>query len=137
MAEPNDRPKQFMNPELAGASLPRRWAVYGLSAHENVDSNARIIVEVNNRGNVPENASTPSDLAERLDLDKELASVAGFADRALTALKKLEPGEVEISFGVELGGKVGIPLITSGEAKANLKVTLKWKNGAKPETPSG
>ena len=41
---------------------------------------------------------------------------------------RVKPGEVEIEFGIELGGEMGIPLVTRGEAKANFKVTLKWKD---------
>ena len=52
--------------------------------------------------------------------------MAALAKTAVDALRKLNPGAVEIEFGVELGGSVSIPLITKGEAKANLKITVKW-----------
>jgi len=120
-----DDPPQFLRTGVPD-SAPRRWAVYRLATADAARPEATIVVEVTGRGNAPENAASPEDLIERLDLDQELRSVVAFADKAFSALKVLRPSELGVEFGVELGGKLGIPLVTMGEAKANLKVTLKW-----------
>jgi hypothetical protein len=85
-------------------------------------------------GNVPKNASSLRDVAARLDLESELKVVAAVAEAVLDRLRALQPGAVEIEFGVELGGEMGIPLVTKGEAKANFKVTLKWSAEGKAAT---
>ena len=41
------------------------------------------------------------------------------------------PEEVKLEFGIEVGGKAGIPFVTEGSAKANFKVTVTWKTFAK------
>jgi|GEM_PF-3292587 hypothetical protein len=92
-----------------------------------------IMVEgIEGTGNVPRNATSFTQMAaDKLDLEKQLSAAAGMARTAIDAMRKLTPGEVEIEFGVELGGETGIPLITKGEAKANFKITLKWKESAR------
>jgi NTP-dependent ternary system trypsin peptidase co-occuring protein len=61
------------------------------------------------------------------DLQQDLEVVAAVASTMLEILKKIRPSELALEFGVELGGKFGIPLLTEGSAKANLKVQLKWQ----------
>ena len=73
----------------------------------------------------PRDASFAPDV-ELPDLEPELDRISSFAHLVLDKLRGAKPGSVQIEFGVELGGKVGIPLVTQGEAKANLKVILKW-----------
>jgi hypothetical protein len=107
-------------------------AIYRLARTDADGKPIKIAVEcVSGGGNVPRNATSFRSLQKEIDLDGEFESVVGMADSVLTALKKLRPGEVEVEFGVELGGEMGIPLVTKGEAKANFKVTLKWKNSEK------
>ena len=60
------------------------------------------------------------------DLEGELEPVAAMAKAVLASVQGVAPGKVAIEFGVELGGKVGIPMVTEGTAKAHLKVTLTW-----------
>ena len=56
-----------------------------------------------------------------------LASISSLSQAVIGALKSAKPQEVAVSFGVELGGELGIPLVTKGSAKANFNITLKWK----------
>jgi hypothetical protein len=46
-----------------------------------------------------------------------------------SALEKVsKPKEVELEFGVKVGGKAGIPFVTEGSGEANFKITVKWDN---------
>ena len=83
-------------------------------------------------GNVPRDAASLRDVAADLDIERELAAITAVAETLVGRLKVLTPGTIEIEFGVELGGEIGIPLITKGEAKANFKITLKWNHGSQP-----
>jgi hypothetical protein len=38
----------------------------------------------------------------------------------------VKPTEVELTFGVTLGGEAGIPFVAKGTAEANVAITLKW-----------
>ena len=80
---------------------------------------------------MPRNATSFLEPFKDLDIKEEFNAVAAVAESILDSLKALRPGGVEIEFGVELGGGLGIPLVTHGEAKANFKVTLKWMNQEK------
>jgi hypothetical protein len=47
--------------------------------------------------------------------------------RALTkAAEAVRPDEVEVTFGVTVGGEAGIPFMAKGKAEASLEITLKW-----------
>jgi hypothetical protein len=64
-----------------------------------------------------------------ISMEQELRPLAAVAETIRGALVAANhPGKIEIEFGVELGGSAGIPLVTSGTAKANFKVTLTWDN---------
>jgi hypothetical protein len=102
-------------------------AIYELPRKDSKGKPIIIAVEcIEGSGNVPRNAASPAGILRKFDLDKELDSISAVAEVALEKLKALKPGEVEIEFGVELGGEFGVPLLTKGEARANFKVTLKW-----------
>ncbi len=45
---------------------------------------------------------------------------------AIKRLKDVQPAELEIEFGVTLGGEAGVPFVTKGEAEASFKITAKW-----------
>jgi Trypsin-co-occurring domain 1 len=130
----NKKPPQFFKGETADrptAKTPRTdLAIYRLSRNDQSGVPMTIAVEcVKGGGNVPRNATSFRKLSREVqrDLEAEFQSVVAVADSVLNSLKSLRPGEVEIEFGVELGGELGIPLVTRAEAKANFKVTLKWK----------
>lgn len=37
------------------------------------------------------------------------------------------PKEIDVEFGIKLGSKIGVPIISSLDSEVNLKITLKWK----------
>lgn len=122
---PKETP-QFFREGLSGRPASSR-AIYLIPARSKNGKPAQIVVEcVDGGGNVPRNATSFRKLAKNLDLEEEFKSVAAVAECVLNSLKAAKPDALEIEFGVELGGNMGIPLVTQGEAKANFKVTLKW-----------
>lgn len=131
-------PTQFYQSKTtarSSAKSPRTdLAIYQLSRKDKDGKPITIAVEcIKGGGNVPRNATSFRNLAHKLevDLEAEFESVTAVAESVLNSLKSMRPGEVEIEFGVELGGEMGIPLVTKGEAKANFKITLKWKEAGK------
>ena len=116
-------PQFFKEQALAASSTGR--TLYKISDPNGAEIS--IMVEgIEGTGNV-RNASSLSTIIGRLDLEKQLNAAAAMARTAIDVMRKLTPGEVQIEFGVELGGETGIPMITKGEAKANFKISLKWK----------
>jgi len=116
-----NRPPQFFRGETAGRASTRSprtdRAIYRLPRKDKKGNPITIAVEcVEGGGNVPRNATSFRKLAKDLevDMDAELESVAAVAESVLDSIKALRPGEVEIEFGVELGGEMGIPLVTKG-----------------------
>ena len=94
----------------------------------------RIMVDgLEGTGNLPRDASSSSALAgiaQALNIQTQFDAAAAMARMAIDTMKRLQPGEVEVEFGIELGGEAGVPLVTKGTAKANVKITLKWSNSA-------
>lgn len=86
-----------------------------------------ILIESSVGGNVPRNASVASIQKAAVALQESLEPISAVADAVFQTLRKATPGKVEIQFGIELGGKTGLPLVVSGEAKANFQVTLTWE----------
>jgi hypothetical protein len=46
------------------------------------------------------------------------------------ATSAIKPSQVELSFGVTLGGEAGIPFVAKGSAQANVSITLTWNPGS-------
>lgn len=56
--------------------------------------------------------------------------IRGYAMYALSAFrdfKDVEIEEVNLKFGIKIGGKAGIPYITEGQADSNLEISVKCK----------
>ncbi|NEP10747.1 MAG: hypothetical protein F6K14_11130 [Symploca sp. SIO2C1] len=54
-------------------------------------------------------------------------TIRAYTIYTLSAFKKVAIAEVEkvtLEFGIELGGEAGVPYVTKGTAKSNLKVTV-------------
>lgn len=118
-----------IEPTPMSAQTARGVYVYSVEPVEPGEPPVRVAVEVvEGGGNVPRTATSFTEVAAQVGLDSELRAVAAVARTVLQVLTELKPGALEIEFGVELGGEMGIPLVTKGEAKANFKVTLKWED---------
>jgi hypothetical protein len=55
------------------------------------------------------------------------ACIRKVADAVSAAVAEGGPQSWTVEFSIEFKGSAAIPVIASGEAKANLKVTLTWK----------
>jgi hypothetical protein len=94
---------------------------------------ALILVEcAEGDGDIPRNASANVNFLERMakDIDGQLRVVTAAAKSILEALQAANPDNLEVEFGIQLGGKAGIPMITEGSAKGNLKIKLVWDRSA-------
>lgn len=94
-----------------------------------LDSGALILFETPTSDDaLPRQAAR--DQVEKLaaNFGESLAPLTEAARLMLKAVKEANPKKVTLEFGVELGGKGGIPMITEGNAKANLKVILVWES---------
>jgi Trypsin-co-occurring domain 1 len=88
-----------------------------------------VLVESSGPGNVPRNASKPVLAKAAAAMEEELKPLAALAETIRDALIAVNnPEKIEVEFGVELGGSLGVPLVTAGSAKANFKITLTWVN---------
>jgi Trypsin-co-occurring domain 1 len=123
------RAPQFFEASAEPQDAPSELAVYRVKTRKG--SAARVVVQcVDRGGNVPRDATSFKKLVDDLDLNKELKQISGVASAVIDALSAIGPDAIEVEFGVELGGELGLPLVTKGSAKANFKVTLKWENGS-------
>ncbi|MCW5596609.1 MAG: hypothetical protein KIT42_12120 [Rhodocyclaceae bacterium] len=139
MREQKKKPPQFfIDSADPGSSKSRPLlkdrAIYRLpNSKKNSEVVLIAVACVEGGGNAPRNAAFDSENIKGAlnHLEREFKAVVSAADLLLKSLKALQPGSVEVEFGVELGGKMGIPLVTEGSSKANFKVTLKWEKTEK------
>ncbi|MBP5977227.1 hypothetical protein HW132_32020 [Brasilonema sp. CT11] len=110
-----------------------------------LDDNTIIYIEATDDVNVPlVIAEEPAEEEEEALIDKGISpeavrkqivqnfqiihtTIRGYTVCSLNAFKQLPiPGvnKVTLEFGIELGGEAGIPYVTKGTAKSNLKVTV-------------
>lgn len=71
--------------------------------------------------------------AKRLEEVGELIrnSCAGMAVGLLEMASA--PTEIQMEFGVDVGGEAGVPFVTKGTINANFKVSVTWR----PKSPAG
>lgn len=98
---------------------------------ENNGTESLILFEVSEhpmeQDTIPRRAARPDIEKIATNLKDALTPITAMAELLLASLKAASPGKITLEFGVELGGKAGIPLVTQGEAKANIKVSLEWE----------
>lgn len=76
----------------------------------------------------PQNSEAKRNLTSKAqDLQGQLNAIALVASAMLEALKTTRPSAVVLEFGVSLDGITGVPLLTEGTSKANLKIQLNWQ----------
>lgn len=71
------------------------------------------------------------DSIDRLhDLGASLTRTCAGLYRAVNAATDpVRPDEIELEFGIKLGGEAGIPFVSKGTAEASIVVTLRWGGG--------
>ena len=63
-------------------------------------------------------------------------TIRAYAWYAIGAFKNFGDAEVEelnLKFGLKIGGKTGVPIVTEGSAEANFEISVKCKFPAKPK----
>jgi hypothetical protein len=94
---------------------------------------ARLFVEIddaNLAGTVPASATDDFVLRAEETLVESLARLRPAIEALAGCITKINsPDEASVEFGLKLGTKFGI-VVASGDAEANLKVSLKWKKSA-------
>ena len=63
-------------------------------------------------------------------------TIRAYAWYAIGAFKNFGDAEVEelnLKFGLKIGGKTGVPIVTEGSAEANFEISVKCKFPAKPD----
>jgi hypothetical protein len=73
-----------------------------------------------------------TDVASRA-FTQAMEKVRGIANSVVAQLRDAAPNEIEVTFGVKIGGKTGL-IIAEGSSEANLQVKLKFAC-AKETTP--
>jgi hypothetical protein len=124
---PEEIPQFFeKSPVNRKGGVGSNLAVYTIASEREGQAPIEVLVECREGlGNVPQNVAFFGEV-QKFSLDVELQKIRQLAQKFVETFKPLTPGEVEVEFGIELGGEGKIPMITKFEAKANFKVKLKW-----------
>ena len=110
-------------PKLAPVQLDENTTIY-IEITEDIDApvfledNSDDIDDVQNKG-------INDDL--RKHIQDFQSTIFTYTNYALTAFKRVTVAnisKVTLEFGVELGGEMGVPYITKGTAKSNLKIQV-------------
>ena len=67
-------------------------------------------------------------------------TIRAYAWYAIGAFKNFGGAEVEelnLKFGLKIGGKTGVPIVTEGSAEANFEISVKCKFPEKPKQTGG
>jgi hypothetical protein len=68
------------------------------------------------------------DAGSKIQMQQAARMIRGYATYAVSAFKKFSAAKVEevnLGFGLKIGGKVGIPYITEGSTESNLTIAVK------------
>ena len=60
-------------------------------------------------------------------VDRIAETINGFAGEVLSKLALEKPSKIKIEFGVNAGGKAGVPFVTEGSIDAHLKIEVEWE----------
>jgi hypothetical protein len=88
-----------------------------------------IYVETKSNPTLPELGQRPGEKGvDVVKMEEARRMIRGYTMYALSAFKDFAMAEVEevnLKFGLKLGGKVGIPYITEGTTESNLEISVK------------
>ncbi|NEO27397.1 MAG: hypothetical protein F6K03_11005 [Kamptonema sp. SIO4C4] len=86
------------------------------------------ISEQDDEEDVFQDMGVAEDISARLDQAQQL--IRNCTQYTLESFKQFGAGQIEevtIKFGIQFGGKAGIPYITEGNAKGNIDIEVKCK----------
>lgn len=103
-----------------------------------VEDGLELLVETD-RSELPDELVLASPQAGRaiarsaVTLAEALRQIAPVLRTIKAQLLVARPDQLEVEFGLKLGGETGI-ILTKGTAEVNFKVTMVWNRAAPPET---
>jgi len=116
-----------MTVKLTPIRLDENTVIY-IESTEAVDTPEQVVV-ISTDGEEEEESATTRGIRE--DAQKHFqdlqSTILTYTSYTLAAFKKVAVANIDkvtLEFGVEIGGEVGIPYITKGTAKSNLKIQV-------------
>lgn len=116
-----------MTVKLTPIRLDENTVIY-IESTESVDAPDQVAI-ISTDGEEEEESATSRGLRE--DAQKHFqdlqSTILTYTSYTLAAFKKVAVANIDkvtLEFGVEIGGEVGIPYITKGTAKSNLKIQV-------------
>ena len=116
-----------MTVKLTPIRLDENTVIY-IESTEAVDTPEQVVV-ISADGEEEEESATTRGIRE--DAQKHFqdlqSTILTYTSYTLAAFKKVAVANIDkvtLEFGVEIGGEVGIPYITKGTAKSNLKIQV-------------
>jgi len=76
---------------------------------------------------------TEDTLAKLKDIHGTIRAYAWYAIGAFRNFGGAEIEEMNLKFGLKIGGKTGVPIVTEGSAEANFEISVKCKFPEKPK----
>lgn len=119
-------------PQLIPIQLDDQTIIY-IEATEDVDvpditTDEEGEGEGEEEGAVPKNAQVVKDQRQMVQNFRAIqGTIRAYTIYTLSAFKKMaiaNVNKVTLEFGIELGGEAGVPYVTKGTAKSNLKITV-------------
>ena len=75
-------------------------------------------------------AGVDDQIRKLADFGESLTATCVALHGAMTkATKNIKPDEMQLEFGLKLGGEAGVPFVAKGKAEANFAVRLTWALG--------
>ncbi|MEQ8756635.1 MAG: CU044_2847 family protein [Coleofasciculus sp. G1-WW12-02] len=122
-------PHQIIMPQLIPIKLDNQTIIY-IEATEDVDIPAITTdeEEEEEEGAVPKSPQVAKAQKQMVQNFKAIqGTIRAYTIYTLSAFKKMaiaNVNKVTLEFGIELGGEAGVPYVTKGTAKSNLKITV-------------
>lgn len=117
-----------MKTKLAPLCIDENTVVY-IEVTEDVETMDEAAISSTPRGEGEEEAANEKGIKE--DFQKHIqdlqSTILTYTDYSLAAFRKVALADVDkvtLEFGIEIGGETGIPYVTKGTAKSNLKIQV-------------
>jgi len=122
-----------MPTKLTPIQIDANTVIY-IEATEEVDTSSNLLPLASSGGTEEEEEESATTRGLKEDLQKHIqdlqSTIYTYTSYTLAAFKKVAVADIEkvtLEVGIEIGGETGIPYVTKGTAKSNLKVQVKCK----------
>jgi len=99
---------------------------------DNVETGGVILIQVAHVSGAvsPQSNSEAFTAATEKRLDEVASLIRNSCSKMATGLLGMasSPAEIQMEFGVDVGGEAGVPFVTKGTINANFKVSVTWRN---------